>query len=116
MGFKFCDYFGFRDTRPRLKEFEENDINIVEDNSKISGKISTSKCVAEWVGVKPEPFVYLALKPSLQKNWLRMKRYTFNFTKCDQIFDILLQEEHIRLSDHHVIPSCEELKGHSYCK
>ena len=108
MEHKFCDYFGFRDTRPMLK-FEEIDINIVEDNSKISDKMNTSKCVAEWVNIKSEPFVCLALKPSPQKNRLRKKNYTFDFNMCDQIFDSLLQEKHIRLLGHHVIPSCEEL-------
>ena len=34
----------------------------------------------------------------------------------DQIFYILLQEEHIRLLDHHVMPSYAELKGRAYCK
>ena len=34
----------------------------------------------------------------------------------DQIFYILLQREHIRLLDHHVMPSYAELKGRAYCK
>jgi hypothetical protein len=38
MGHKFYDYFGFRDTRPMLKEFKDIDIRVMEDNSRILGK------------------------------------------------------------------------------
>jgi hypothetical protein len=43
-------------------------------------------------------------------------RFTFDVTKCDSIFDYLLQEKQIKLPSNHVIPSSEHLKKHTYCK
>jgi hypothetical protein len=42
--------------------------------------------------------------------------FTFDVTKCDRIFDYLLQEKQIKLPSNHVIPSPEQLKKHVYCK
>ena len=44
------------------------------------------------------------------------EKFTFNVTKADRIFDLLLQEGQIKLSPNHVIPSAEELKKIRYCK
>ena len=41
---------------------------------------------------------------------------TFDTTKCDRIFDLLLQQKLIRVPEGHVIPSAEELKRRKYCK
>jgi hypothetical protein len=38
-------------------------------------------------------------------------RYTFNVTKCDRIFDYLLQVEQIKLPSNHAIPLPEQLKS-----
>jgi hypothetical protein len=43
-------------------------------------------------------------------------RYTFNVTKCDTIFDYLLQKKQIKLPSGHVIPLPEQIKKHAYCK
>ena len=51
-----------------------------------------------------------SLKP-IQKNRQEELKFTFDVSKCDWIFDELLN---IRLS--HAIPSSEELKRHAYCK
>jgi hypothetical protein len=37
--------------------------------------------------------------------------YTFDVTKCDRIFDYLLQEKQIKLPSNHVIPLLEQLKS-----
>ena len=99
-----------------VDKIEKTDIKEIEYVSKISDKASTNKCIAEWVDINSEPFVCLALEPSPQKDRRKKKKYTFNMTKCDRIFDILLEEKHIKLSDPHIIPSHEELRGRSYCK
>jgi len=44
------------------------------------------------------------------------EKFTFDITKADRVFDLLLQEEHIKLSPNHVIPSAEELNKIKYCK
>jgi hypothetical protein len=44
------------------------------------------------------------------------KKFTFDITKADRIFDLLLQEGQIKLSPNHVIPSAEGLKKIKYCK
>ena len=44
------------------------------------------------------------------------KKFAFDITKADRIFDFLLQEGQIKLSPTHVIPSVEELKKIKYCK
>ena len=74
-------------------------------NSKASGVRSAKKGIAEWVDEKSEPFVCLALKPSPQKQKLEKIKYTFNLTLCDDLFDILLDNNFIKLFDHKVIPS-----------
>ena len=42
--------------------------------------------------------------------------YVFDVTKADNIFDLLLLEEFIKLKPYHKIPSEEELKNMKYCK
>jgi hypothetical protein len=44
------------------------------------------------------------------------EKFTFDITKADKIFDLLLQEGQIKLSPNHVIPSAEELNKILYCK
>jgi hypothetical protein len=45
-----------------------------------------------------------------------IEKYVFDVTKADRIFDLLLQEEQIKLSLNHTIPSADELKHYKYCK
>jgi hypothetical protein len=61
---------------------------------------SSYKDVAEWVDVKSDPFICLALKPTPQKNRLKKSKYTFDFTFCDHVFDILLKNNFIRIINH----------------
>jgi hypothetical protein len=44
------------------------------------------------------------------------KKFGFDITKADKIFDLLLQQGQIKLSEFHTIPSAEELKRMKYCK
>jgi hypothetical protein len=72
--------------------------------------------VAEWIDVKSEPFVCLALKLIPQKNWLRKSKYTFDFTFCDHVFDILLNNDFIRIIDHNGLSSIQNLQKLTYFK
>jgi hypothetical protein len=58
-----------------------------------------------------------------KKNWSKKvsfivepEKFTFDITKANKIFDLLLQEGQIKLSPNHVIPLAEELKKILYCK
>jgi hypothetical protein len=44
------------------------------------------------------------------------EKFSFDITKADKIFDLLLQQGQIMLSQFHTIPSAEELKRMKYCK
>jgi hypothetical protein len=77
---------------------------------------SSYKGVAEWVDVKSDSFICLALKPTPQKSRLRKLKYTFDFTFCDHVFDILLKNNFIRIIDHNVLPSIQNLEELTYCK
>jgi hypothetical protein len=72
--------------------------------------------VAEWIDNKSDPFVCLALKPTPQKNWLNKLKYSFDFTFYDHVFDILLKNNFIRIIDHNVLPSIQNLEVLTYCK
>jgi hypothetical protein len=60
-------------------------------SSKVKLPISNCKGVVEWVDVKSDPFVCLTLKPTPQKNRLKKSKYTFDFTFCNHVFDVLLK-------------------------
>jgi hypothetical protein len=59
--------------------------------SKLRPSKSNCKAVAKWIDNKSDPFVCLALKPTSQKNQLNKLKYSFDFTFCDHVFDILLK-------------------------
>jgi hypothetical protein len=84
---------------------------MVEYASKSSDDKEADMCVAEWSWtLKSKPFVCSSLKPT-SKSWQDEIRFTFDITKCDRIFNYLLQEKQIKLSSNHVIPSLEQLKS-----
>ena len=90
-------------------------MNMVEYDSESSDDEGTDTCVAEWDWAsKSKPFVCSALKPISHKR--EEIKYTFDVSKCDKIFDYLLQWKQIKLNNGHVIPSPEELKRRAYCK
>jgi hypothetical protein len=72
--------------------------------------------VAEWIDAKSDPFVCLALKPTTQKNQLKKSKYSFDFTFCDHVFDILLENNFIRIVDHNALPSIQNIEELTYCK
>ena len=44
------------------------------------------------------------------------KEYSFDLTKADKIFDALIKDDQIKLSDGHVIPPLEDWAGKEYCQ
>ena len=44
------------------------------------------------------------------------KKFGFDITKADKIFDLLLSEGHIKLKPYHMIHTYQELKNMKYCK
>ena len=105
-------YFRFRSLKPRLISFEKSDANIISypKTPEIEWKI---KCIAEWGDSKSEPFVCLSPKSFTQQDRLENKKYSFNSSMCDQIFNLLLTNNYIRILDRHVEPS---IQGRMYCK
>jgi hypothetical protein len=85
-------------------------------SSKLKLPISNCKGVAEWIDNKSDPFICLALKPTPQKNRLNTLKYSFDFTFCDHVFDILLKNNFIRIIDHNVLPSIQNSEEITYCK
>jgi hypothetical protein len=80
---------------------------MVEYSSESLYDEEADMCVAEWNwGSKSKPFVCSSLKPT-SKSWQDEMCYTFDVTKCDRIFDYLLQEKQIKLPSNHVIASPE---------
>jgi hypothetical protein len=68
------------------------------------------KGVAEWIDICQ------ALKSTPQKNWLKKSKYTFDFTFCDHVFDILLNNNFIRIINHNALSSPQNLEELTYCK
>ena len=54
-----------------------------------------------------------SLKP-IHKNQNEEVKFTFDFSKYDQIFDELLKYGYIRIN--YIMPSADELKRRAYCK
>ena len=44
------------------------------------------------------------------------KAYTFDLTRAEGIFDLLLAKKKVKLSFGHKIPTAEELNGKPFCK
>jgi hypothetical protein len=102
-------------TRSGDKPRNECPINMVEYASKSSDK-EADMCVAKWSWAsKSKPFVCSSLQPT-SKSQQNGIHFTFDVTKCDRIFDYLLQKKHNKLSSNHVIPSSEQVRKHAYCK
>lgn len=69
--------------------------------------------MAEWVDT-PKPIPCPFLKSNLGKR--EEMRYTFDVSKCDKLFDVLLQNNVIKLKEGHVIPVAELIAKRKYCK
>ena len=57
-----------------------------------------------------------SFKADSTKNRLKKSKYTFDFTFCDHVFDVLLKNNFIRIIDHNALPSIKNLEELTYCK
>jgi hypothetical protein len=84
-------------TRSSDKPRNECPINMVEYASESSDDEEADMCVAEWSWAsKFKPFICSILKPAFKSRQDEIS-FTFDVTKCDGIFDYLLQEKQIKL-------------------
>jgi hypothetical protein len=70
-------------------------------------------CVAKWVDT-PRPISCSFLKPNDGRQ--DELRFTFDVSKCDKLFDVLVQGSMIKLKEGHVIPVTELIAKRKYCK
>jgi hypothetical protein len=92
--------------RENGKEREKTSVGALDEN--MSSDEDTEVCVAEWVETpKGKPVMCSFLKPSPGKR--EEMKFTFDITKCDKLFDVLLQNNVIRLKGGHVIPTVDQL-------
>jgi hypothetical protein len=75
----------------------------------------TKICVVEWADLpKGKSVACSFLKPGPRKR--EEMGFTFDVLKCDKLFDMLLQNNVIKLKGGHVIPTAEQLARKKYCK
>jgi hypothetical protein len=87
---------------------EKSTVNCVE--KEVSSDDDAGVCVAEWVDTaKEKPLACSFLRPSPGKK--EEMKYSFDVSKCDKLFDVLLQNKIIRLSEGHVVLQPGQMKG-----
>jgi lactam utilization protein B len=91
----------YKPRRNFQKKVSYVDYSVSEDEDNMIG-------LAEWVKGKKT-----ISRPFGKKE---PEKFGFDITKADKIFDLLLQQGKIKLSQFHTIPSAEELKRMKYLK
>jgi hypothetical protein len=103
-------------TYGQFKEVVSKDkpgVNCVNEDS--ASKEDTEVCVAKWVyTLKDKPLACSLLKMSPGKK--DEVKFMFDVTKCDKLFDVLLQNKVIRLSENHGMLTPTQLAKEKYCK
>jgi hypothetical protein len=95
------------------KERERTSVDTLDEE--VSNHEDTEVCVTEWVDMpKGKPVTCSFLKLSLGK--MEEMKFTFDVTKCDKLFDVLLHNNIIRLKGGHVIPTVEQFARKMYYK
>jgi hypothetical protein len=97
----------------RFKETwkEKPGVNFVDEESAEDGDAEV--CVAEWVDT-PKPVSCSLLRHNADRK--EEMKCTFDVTKCDKLFGVLVQGGIIRLKECHVIPAAELIAKKKYCK
>jgi hypothetical protein len=102
-------YGRFKETDSKVKPA----MNCVREDEE--SEKETEVCIAEWVDTakgKPLECSFLKASPSNKEEM----KFTFDVSKCDKLFDILLQNNLIKLSEGHVILPLGQLGQTKYCK
>jgi hypothetical protein len=68
--------------------------------------------VVDWVWKYSEYIPWAKNKSTEEER----KKFNFDITKADKIFEYLLEKGQIKVTGNHRIPSAEELKKKRYCK
>jgi hypothetical protein len=90
-----------------------SNVHIIDYDSDSSNN-SEEVYAAEFVWPsKEKSYSCSSLKPASKGRQEEIK-FTFDVSKCDQIFDEMLKSGNIKLT--HTIPPLEELKRRAYCK
>jgi hypothetical protein len=101
----------FRDRASKDKE--KHHINFMDEEA--DEEEGNKICVAEWDEKPRDKTISCSfLKPNGGQR--EEMRYTFNVSKCDRLFDLLLRGGVIQLTEGHVIPSADILAKKTYCK
>jgi hypothetical protein len=104
-------YDGFKDGGSREKD--KYTVNYVDDESTSDG--DTEVCIAKWVDAPShKPISCSFMKPNSGRK--DEMKYIFDVTKCDRLFDVLIQGGVIKLKEGHDIPSLEIIGKRKYCK
>jgi hypothetical protein len=99
----------FRETNTK----EKSVVNYVWKDS--ASDDDADICITEWVDTPRDKTLACSfLKPSPGKR--DDVKFTFDVTKCDKLFDLLMQNNVIRLSLSHVVPTAEQMTKGMYCK
>jgi hypothetical protein len=99
--------------RDHSKEKDQSSVGLVEES--LTSDEDAEICMAEWVDTpkgKPMTCPFLKLEPGKTGEM----KFTFDIFKCDKLFDVLLQNNIIKLKGGYVIPSAEQLARRKYCK
>jgi hypothetical protein len=101
----------FRDSANKDKE--KHHVNFVDEEA--DDEEGNEICVAEWVK-KPgdKPISCSFLKPNGERR--EEMKYTFDVSKCDCVFHLLLRGGVIRLTEGHIKPNTDILAKKTYCK
>jgi hypothetical protein len=92
------------------KEREKQSVNCIDNES--ASEDEAKVCVFKWVDTPADIMLFLEAKCGKKG---RVK-FTFDVSKCDKLFDVLVQGGVIQLAEGHVIPSPEVLARKKYCK
>jgi hypothetical protein len=86
------------------KDKEKHHVNFVDEEA--DNEEGNEICVAKWVeNPRDKPISCSFLKPNGGRR--EEMRYTFDLSKCDRLFDLLLRGGVIRLTEGHVIPNAD---------
>jgi hypothetical protein len=95
------------------KDKEKGHVGLVDED--VTSDEESEVCIVEWIDApKEKPITCTFLKPGLGK--MEEMKFTFDITKCIKLFDVLLQNNVIRLKGGHTIPSVEWITRRKYCK
>ena len=99
----FCPNLGYNSNSCVLEELIDDSDEEVE---------SDEIFIVDWIWKYSEYIPWAKNKSTEEEG----KKFNFNITKADKIFDYLLEKGQIKLAGNHRIPLVGELKKKRYCK